>query len=289
MLKRIYRLVKVELFKLLRQRIFYIATGLTVLAVAGTILADKYTPTDNPLNGFTVLSKATINGFAIAALFILIFGSLSLSSETTAGVLKMVLIAPYRRSELFFAKAITIKLIALILTALIELIGLALVWYLYGFGDIVDPTFKDYVHLSGAEAFRYTVYTFIIVLLPLVAIGFFGLFLSTLIESAGIAVAIATLFYLFLGYLVVTLFSQPSSFLFNYYLDWYLITLRDISTGVLGEIWRFRVLDEWLGLETAKGQTLDYAGVVKSLLVPVVWATLFSVTGLVVFKRKDVI
>lgn len=289
MLKRIYRLVLVELFKLLRQRIFYIATGLTVLAVAGTILADKYTPTDNPLNGFTVLSKATINGFTIAALFILIFGSLSFSSETTAGVLKMILIAPYRRHELFFAKAVTIKIIALILTALIELIGLSLVWYLYGFGDIVDPTFKDYVHLSGAEALRYTVYTFIIILLPLYAIGFFGLFLSTLIDSAGIAVAIATLFYLFLNYLVVTLFSYLSSFLFNFYIDWYLVTLRDVSQGVLGEIWRFRVIDHWLGLETAKGQTLDYGAVVKSLLVPVIWSIMFVLGGLMVFKKKDVI
>ncbi len=277
-----------EGYKITHQKLFYIALVLICLAVLGSIFADKiFTAAEEPSAGFTVLTRASINGFKIGAIFLLIFGSLIIAGEMTMGTVKMTLIRPYHRSEWILAKALTLIILVLATMVLVELSGLFVVWQAYGFTDVADPVIKNYVHLEKAVMLRYLVYSFVLVILPLISIALLGLFISTLLEHVGSAVALAILLYLALDYLVLGLFDNLAPYCFTYYLDWYLVTCQDLSQGILGEISKFQAIDGILGLETA-GET-DIIPLIKSIAVPIGYSLIFGIASLVVFKRRDIL
>lgn len=288
MFARIFRIVLVEGYKITRQNLLYIALALICLAVLGSVCADKiFTSADEPTSGFTVLARAALNGFKIGAILLLIFGSLMIAGEMTSGTIKMVLIRPYRRSEWILAKALTLMILVLVTMVVVEILGLLVVWQAYGFTDVADPIIKDYIHLEKAIMLRYLVYSFVLVILPLIAIALLGLFISSLLEHVGSAVALAILFYLALDYLVIGLFDNLAPYCFTYYLDWYLVTCGDLAQGILGEISKFQAIDQILGFEVS-GE-VDTIPLIKSIVVPLGYSLIFGLASLVVFKRKDIL
>src|SRR3989339_837337 len=180
MLSRIWSLTKIELFKFYRQRIFFISLVLVALVVALSVLMESVQASGKgPVNGIGPLIAGCLNGFRLVTFLILVIGALLVASETTFGTIRTILIAPVRRSELVLAKAITVIILALFFTLLIETISFGLSWMVYGFRDITDPTFPEIIHLARSEMLIYVLYTFLHILLPLVAIGLMGLFIST--------------------------------------------------------------------------------------------------------------
>jgi len=291
MLSRIWSLTKIELFKFYRQRIFFISLVLVVLVVALSVLMEKISPTTKAtVNGIAPLISGCLNGFRLVTFLILVIGALLVASETTFGTIRTVLIAPIRRSELVLAKAITVIILALLFTLLIESIAFGLSWTVYGFYNITDPTFPEIVHLAKAEMLLYVLYTFLHILLPLVAIGLMGLFISTLVENAGISVAISIILYLVLDSFLANLFEEVSSFLFNPYWNYYLDTLKNMSEGALQEIWRFKSINLLLGVKAGEDVMLDSArnlSVIKSFAIPVVYSIIFVISSIIAVNRKN--
>lgn len=286
MISRIWCLVKIELFKIVRQKLFYLAIAIILLTLIGSIFLS---PSDNSINSFTLLTRAVQNSFKIAAFFVLIMGCLSVSSETTAGTIKTILINPIRRSELFIAKALTIVIIAFTIALVIELLSFGLVWIAYGFSDITDPTIKTYIHMPKSDMLRYTAYTFVLIFLPFACVGLFGLFISSFTDSAGIAVALGILLYLFIDYFIRALFPGLAPYLFSHYLDAYSAILADLSEGILGRINRFEAIDYLLGTKQPGEEIADYLSFVLSRIVPLGYMILFFITGLVSLNRKEII
>lgn len=293
MFSRIWRIVLVEVYKLTRQRLFYLALVLMGLTVLGSIYADKiFGSAKEPSPGFIILTRALLNGFKIGAIWLVIFGSLSIAGEMTAGTIKNTLIRPYRRSEWFCAKILVLVALILLTVLIVGLPSLGLVGGTYGFRDITDPVIKDYVHLSKPIMERYLAYSLVLLILPLMAIALFGLFISVLVREVGSAVALAILLYLALDYLVLGFFEQLAPFCFNYYLDWYLVTCRDIAQGILGEIGKFQVIDQVLGLGptiTSYTTETNIMPLLKSIFVPLSYSLIFGMGALVVFQRKDIL
>ncbi len=287
MFSRIFRMALVETYKLTRQRLFYIALFLICLTVIGSTCADKiFYLSKEPGTGFTILGSALLNGFKIGAIALLIFGSLMVASEMTTGTIKTTLIRPYRRSEWWLAKALVMLLLVLFIILLVVIPALVISWQAYGFTDVTDPVIKDYVHLEKVVMLRYFLYSCILVILPLIAIALMGLFISTLIEQVGSAVALAILLYLALEYLVLSFFDTLAPFCFTSYLDWYLITWRDLSQGILGEISKFQMIDQIFGLGTSN--QISLAPLIRSIVVPLAYSLVFGIVSLVVFQRKDI-
>jgi len=284
MLSRIWSLTKIELFKFYRQRIFFISLVLVILVVALSVLMEKMSPsTKATVNGIGPLISGCLNGFRLVTFLILVIGALLFASETTFGTIRTVLIAPIRRSELVLAKAITVIILALIFTLLIELVAFGLSWSVYGFHNITDPTFPEIVHLAKSEMLLYVLYTFLHILLPLVAIGLMGLFISTLVENAGISVAISIILYLVLDSFVANLFEEVSSFLFNPYWNYYLDTLKNMSEGALQEIWRFKAINSLLGVNAGEEVMLDAGrnlSVIKSFAIPIIYSVIFVILSI---------
>jgi len=291
MLSRIWTLTKVELYKLSRQKLFYIGLCLVLAVVALSVLTEK--PAGDakaPVNGFGPLVAGCLNGFRITVFLILVIGGLLFASETTFGTLKTILIAPIRRSDLILAKVLSVIITAITFTLLIEASALILSWAMYGFAAITDPTFPEMVHLSKADMLIFTIYTFLHIVLPLITIGLMGLFISTLVENSGIAVAISIIIYLVLDFFMVGLFENLSSYLFNYYLNYYLATLKDISEGVMQEIWKFKAIGQFLGVKQEDVGMIDAARkfeVIKSLVIPVIYSIIFIISSIIAVNRKN--
>jgi ABC-type transport system involved in multi-copper enzyme maturation permease subunit len=289
MLSRTWTLTKIELYKLIKQKIFYITICLLIIVVGVSVVSEKFTHSGKiAINGFNPLISGCLNGFRISAFLILILGSLLFASETTFGTIKTILVAPIKRSELFMAKAMTIIILAIMFTIIIESISFISSWVIYGFADITDPTFPEIVHLSKLEMLRYVVYAFIHIVLPVITIGLMGLFISTLIENAGIAVAIAIIAYLIFDIFIIGMFENVSSFLFNYYLNYYLATLKDISEGVLQEIWKFKVINLFFKIQQ-EDTLIDVPRkieIIKSIVIPIFYSASFLILSIIAVNKK---
>jgi len=289
MFSRIWTLTKVEFYKLFRQKIFYFSFALVIIVVVLSVILQKFgQDPKSPVNGFSPLINACLNGFRITAFFILIIAGLLYASETTYNTIKTILIAPFSRTELILAKALTIIILALFFAVLIESISLVLARILYGFADITDPTFPEIVHLPKSNMYTYLLYTFIQIVLPLVAIGLMGLFISSITENAGIAVSVSIMAYLVLDTFIESLFESASSFLFSHYLNYYLATCRNITEGVLDEIWKFESINHFFGFQQQNVQLepVRVLEVVKSILVPVLSSILFLFLSIVAVNKK---
>lgn len=300
-------MVGVELSKLVHQRIFYIALVFIILTVGLSVFVESRPPdegVDEDLTqaeitqvrvdgGFVPLINACTNGFKIAIIFLLILGSLSLSSEASSGTLRMILIRPFRRSEFLIAKILTLIMVVIIIMALVKLLSLILVESLYGLGPVVEPYQEYETCVAKSVMSRYTLYSFILVLLPLVAVVSLGLFFSTLIENTGIVVAMTLLVYLTLDYFVIGLFPEIAPYLFPYYNTFYFNTLFDISFHRdLTDIWRFRVIDMALGLKVDEPFAITPARqwiIIKSIIIPVGYSIFFFISSLLIFRKKDIL
>jgi len=307
MFSRVINLVSIELSKLVHQRIFYIALVFIILTVVISVfvesgsrekavegLTQAETTQGRADGGFVPLCSACVNGFKLAIIFLLIFGSLSLSSEASSGTLRMILIRPFRRSELLIAKTLTLIMVVIIIMALVELLSLTLVDSFYGLGPVVDPDFVYKPYVTKQVMSRYALYSFVLVLLPLIAVISFGLFLSTLIENTGLVVALALLIYLILDYFVIELFPEVAPYLFPYYNNLYFKTLSNISFYQdLTEIWRFRVIDGWLGLIKEESERITDPVrqwvIIKSIIIPLGYSILFFISSLIIFRKKDIL
>jgi ABC-2 type transport system permease protein len=292
MITRILRIFSVEFYKLIRQRLFYVALFLLCITVLGSIFADKlFSSGKDPVSGFTILAQALLNGFKIGAILILIFSSLTVAGEMTAGTMKMVLIRPYRRSEWLCARILVLCALILITVLVIELLGTAIAWQLYGFKDVTDPLIQDYVHLQKAVMLRYMLYSFVLVFIPLLTIAFLGLLVSTVVREVGSAVALAILIYLALEYLLGGFFDNLAPYSFTYYLDWYLATWRDLSQGILGDINRFQAIDKLIGwgVTVDNSTELSLIPFLKSIFIPLGYSCLFGISSWLLFRRKDIL
>ena len=314
MFGRICNLIGVELTKLTRQRIFYAAILLIIITVALSVLLEPpqnkpgsdeelggTTPVKaqiekRPDGGFGPLSKSCKNGFVLASILMLIFSALSISSETTTGTIRMILTRPIKRSELFFAKAIMLIMVAVFIVITIEVISLTLSYAAYGLNNVTYSAYPDTPFPEGARylMIRYSLYSFVLIIFPLVAVIFFGLLISTLVENAGFAIALAILIYLSFDYVIIGLFDKQAPYFFSYYNNFYWDKLNDLSNTISNSAWAFNVLDElfWIGNGDIKTSSLYYEWrftVLRSIFVPICYVIVFSIPALFVLKRKDIL
>jgi ABC-type transport system involved in multi-copper enzyme maturation permease subunit len=254
-----------------------------------SVLSERLFPsTKNPINGFNPLINGSINGFRFSSYLILIIGSLLFASETTLGTLKTIFIAPFRRSEFVIAKIITLFILSVLFTFIIELLSIGLAFSVYGFSDIKDPTFVELIHLSSSEILLYTAYSFIHIIVPLITVGLMGLFISVLVDNAGIAVGVSIIIYLILDTFIAGLYENLSSFLFTPYLTYYLEPIKNITDGILEEIWKFELINRAFGF-SKQDISLDIArniSVIKSFIVPIGYSAIFTFLSIILVSKR---
>ncbi len=177
MSKRILNLCRAELLKLSRQRLPYVAAVVvalvTFLSLYGSMRSvasdvekeqkgfqddrssvltsqngegvpatnekeDGFFPKVPRSKGFECLILTWQYSLSITSFFLLVFGSLLVSSEVASGTARTALQRPVRRVEFLLAKAIVLAAAVLLSAVFVGVFSAGLVRALIGFGDVMD-------------------------------------------------------------------------------------------------------------------------------------------------------
>jgi hypothetical protein len=240
-LARIARLARIELLKLAYARLVRVGllASLALTALAG--LTHERLPNETSWSAAASMLGA---GFAVAQVFLLVLGAVSIAGEASQGTLKMLLPHAYRRSDWVLAKGAALATTALVYAAGVCLVALLVARAGGPLGDVTltaegfggEPLVT--VHATAATMGEHLRDTALAESLALVATGALGLLLSSLI--LGVVGALCTAFLAFaalkLGDLVLGLPQETLRRLF----PWPPERLREVTTKLgqgLSEGW----------------------------------------------------
>jgi ABC-2 type transport system permease protein len=177
----------------------------------------------------------------IGPIFVIVFAAMLVSEETGTGTIRAALAAPVYRWELYAAKAVTGLLYMMIFSAAALLFTTAMAGIHYRFDAVGDSAGVVY---SRNQVMHELLVGYALSWIPLGALVMYGLLISTLIRSAGAAVAvgITTLFIIdFTKHLV-----GIDPYIFTRYIDYPWMNLQQIAQGMdyqwRPEIWRMITL-----------------------------------------------
>jgi len=202
-----------------------------------------------PRNAFRFFAIGLRFGVSMGIFILVLIAGLSLSAEAGQGTLKMVLVRPVHRTDLFLAKVLTLFLYALILLACVAGTGLVLAGSFQNsdFGPVVDPQYSDpenpYIYTEADEMWGHLFRAVGLLILPMLAAGALGLTVSILFENPGVASGTAVVSFLALEIMKMYLEGQIAArYLFNNYIptfidNSYVAILRGSAEGISDAIW----------------------------------------------------
>jgi ABC-type transport system involved in multi-copper enzyme maturation permease subunit len=261
-----------------------LALIVTVLAVllSACVVSEIDGASAQPRNAFRFFAVGLQYGIAMGGFFLVLVAGLSMAGESGQGTLKMVLVRPIHRGDLFLAKVITIFFYALALLVCVAVASAVVADVCPGvdFGDVIDPQYDDpanpYIYTESGEMWGHLFRAVALVFLPMLAAGALGLTVSVLFENPGVASGTAVVTFLALEILKEFLKRRDVEILlFNYYLP----TLSDSSYVSI-------LYGNAVGLSDA----IWPAGLwIWNLLVPVVTMAGLLLFAMAVFRRKAIL
>ena len=163
----------------------------------------------------------------LGLIFILVFSGMLLAEETGTGTIRAALAAPVHRWELYLAKAIAGLLYMLTLWMAALLLSVALAKTRYGFGPVGDSFGVVYDRPAMVRAFLTGSG---LSLVPLCSLVLYGLFISTVVRSAGAAgaVCISSIYLVdFTKHLI-----HLDAWIFTKYINYPWVVLQQAAQGV---------------------------------------------------------
>lgn len=199
MISRIGRLTAAEGLKLRAQPLFWIALALIALITIFTEVGyAAFTKRESVWRDWHALHLFAIGyqiGLKVATYVLVVFAAMLIAGEFDRGTIKNLLTRPVSRTDVFVSKCLVVLLLGGFLFGVVLYAALATALALGDLGPVWDE--GQYLILRGAEdVLWYTRQTVAMTLLPLLAAGFLGLWISTWTESSGYAVAIAVVLFL---------------------------------------------------------------------------------------------
>ena len=234
-------LLRNEIVKAVRRKLPYFGLLMGGLICVLTYVVANEVGRANTANawGYAALSMQLV--FTdIGLIFVLVFAAMLMSDETRSGTIRAALAAPLYRWEFYLAKAAT-GLLYMMATSLVCLVlSVLLARARYSFGPVADNLGEIYPRNMVLANF---LFAWLLSWVPLGAIVFYGLFLSTIIRSSGAAVAVS------IGTLYVIDFTKHlvglDPYIFTRYIGYSWQVLMQIAQGVgyewQPEIWRMVV------------------------------------------------
>ena len=235
MIGRVGRLVAAEFLKLFSHRFLYVCLGL--LAILTPLIGllqpvfEGFEETEwRSFHSVQIFTYGFGFGLKIATFVILIFSSMMFAGEFDRGTVKNLLTCPVTRTDVFLAKCGTVVLLGVLLFLFV--LYVALVTALLG-GDLGHVWTDDVYELKRGypEIIGYARETVMMTFLPLLAVGFMGILVSTWTESSGYAVAIALVTYLVLDFGVGIMGEEVGRNVFLHHGPYALKSLRRLSEG----------------------------------------------------------
>jgi ABC-type transport system involved in multi-copper enzyme maturation permease subunit len=243
-------LLRNETAKAIRRKLPYFGLFMGgLICVLTYVVADEVGPA-NTANawGYVALSMQLV--FTdIGLIFVLVFAAMLMADETRSGTIRAALAAPLYRWEFYLAKAAAGLLYMIAMSLVCLVLSVLLARTHYGFGAVADSLGEIYPRRAVLANF---LFAWLLSWVPLAAIVFYGLFLSTIIRSSGAAVAAS------IGTLYVIDFTKHlvglDPYVFTKYIGYSWQVVMQIAQGVdyqwRPEIWRMLGLCGVYGIGT---------------------------------------
>jgi len=182
-------LLRNEIGKTIRRKLPYFGLFIGGLICVLVYVATAQAGSADTANawGYVALSMQLV--FAdIGLISILVFAALLMADETRSGTIRAALAAPVHRWEFYLAKTITGLLYVVILSFVSLVLSVGLATIHYDFGAVGDSLGEIYSYGTVLANF---LFAWVLSWVPLAALAFYGLFLSTIVRSSGAAVAVS--------------------------------------------------------------------------------------------------
>jgi ABC-2 type transport system permease protein len=173
----------------------------------------------------------------IGPISIIAFAAMLVAEETGSGTIRAALAAPVHRWELYLAKAIIGLLYMLVLSAVALLFSAALASIHYDFGAVGDSMGVVYTRNQALGQF---LLGYALSWIPLSALVMYGLLMSTLIRSPGVAVAVGISVLFLINFTKHLVGLDP--YIFTRYVDYSWLNILQIAQGMdcpwRPEVWK---------------------------------------------------
>lgn len=289
-----WKLLRIELFKIFRRPRTYIAFGAIaaiVFLIQGGLYADgeeymqfllqyiseNFVIEGNKLNGYfvcyVILNLLLIH---VPLLIALVAGDM-IAGEANMGTLRLMLTKPVSRTRFIISKFIASAIYTLLLLTFMAVLALVVSILVFGTGDLINLKTGVVVILDKDDILWRYFLAFGFAALAMITVASLAFFLSVLAENA-IGPIIATMSIIILFTILQTLdipfFNATKPFLFtNHMLRWkdlFDIRVNEMNEGVSGSI-------------------QDIQGIVNSAIVLVLHIIFFVSLTIMVFRKKDIL
>jgi ABC-type transport system involved in multi-copper enzyme maturation permease subunit len=173
----------------------------------------------------------------LGPVFIIVFAAMLLAEETGTGTIRSALAAPVHRWELYVAKAVTGLLYMMVFSAAALLFSAAMASLHYRFGAVADSFGIVY---GRNQAMQELAVGYLLSWIPLSALVMYGLLISTLVRSAGAAVAVGISSFFLIDFTKHLVGLDP--YIFTRYINFSWGLLQQIAQGMdyqwRPEVWR---------------------------------------------------
>ena len=253
-------LVKNEMYKVIKQKKFYIFMGiifilivlnaLSVSTLQSKLVSEIFNGQSFPLNILNWISL-------IIVIFITVLIADLVTDEHKNGTLKLSLIRPITRNNLITAKLISLFVTLLIIQVFTFSISYIIGTIFFGWGHNLTFIGTEFNIFNGL---LFTLVSYMFTILPYMAFGTIILFISLLSSSVGVTIAIS-LGSWFLISLVGQMFTETSPYIITTYFNFYVEFVNDIV-----------VKDILVGFAVILG-----------------YGIIFSLASLLLFKKKNIL
>jgi ABC-2 type transport system permease protein len=262
-IKNIIALFYLELFKMFRLKLTYFLLGFIVLSsfLWGMAADLFFTDKSDASNGFIffITSAQSIMSL-IGTIFILIYCSLLISSETASGTLHLNLVNPILRSELLLAKMMGGWVFSLLITFCIGITSFIIGSVKFGYKDIQEGMI---IH-TKSQIFLLIINNLLILSFVLLAFVNYSLLISILTSNSGQAIAFSVGGILLLD--IIKYRIKISPYLFQTYIEKPFDLIKDNleNFGISGK-----------------------SDVIQCFVVSLIWASLCFFISLLILNKKD--
>ena len=277
------KLIKLEWIKTFSKFRTYISFGavllILILTITGLKLDGGRFILENPdfqmLNQNFFLVGNLINGFFVSHLVMfflmvhipiliaLVAGDL-FAGEATAGTLRMILVKPPSRLNIFTAKVFISMIYTTILVLFLAIISLGAGVLLFGTGDLLVFA-KGFLILTKTEAILRFLIAYPLAILSMCVVASLAILFSVLVENA-IGPIIGTMAVVIVSVIItetpISLFQKISPFLFTYYT----------------KVW-----------QKAFFKPLPFDEILNSVIYLLLFMMLFLGIAFLIFNRKDIL
>jgi ABC-2 type transport system permease protein len=267
MIRRIGRLVRVELMKLFAHPFFAVSLALvlaTTLLAGWVTAATSATAWHHP-HAVDIFASGSKWGLRLVSFVVLISGAMLFAGEFDRGTIKLLLTRPITRGEVFAAKAVSNAILALVLMGAVFGLAWGIGCWKGELGPVWDP--EEYVSpVSSAALLGHLVQAIQTAVPSIIALGLLGLLLSNVVESSGHAVGLALVLAMGVG-----LATEVASRWEHYWVN----TYPGYALSLLGEFARGKAA-RWRDLGS-----LPWS-------VPLATALISLALGFIIFRRRNI-